>query len=125
MSIDEIVPLIERVVRDREEEKKDDFFSYRHAQEVHALGVKHEFISGSPWSQVCASVVISSLMTPNIWVRILWSRPKTEFPPEDCTPWEFPLSEAGVRLFEEQWPVIRDRLARAIIRGHPPEEPNK
>ena len=117
MSIDLIVPLVEQVVDGTEA----GFFSYRHAQEIHALGVKHEFPRGSPWTQVCVSIVISALLEPKIWVRILWSRPKLEYPQEECSPWQFPLSEAGVRLFSVAWPAIRKQLAHAIARGCPPE----
>lgn len=62
-------------------------------------------------------------MTPKIWIRILWSRPKLEYPKEECPPWEFPLSVEGARLFEKEWPVIRQQLGQAIKRGFPPEEP--
>jgi hypothetical protein len=50
MNIEQIVPLVEQVVADQQNEKEGSFFSYRHAQELHALGIKHEFASVSPWS---------------------------------------------------------------------------
>lgn len=123
MSIEPIIPLVERVVAAQEEE---GFFSYRHAEELHALGIKREFSPSSPWSQVCVSIVVTSLMPPKIWVRVLWSRAKLEYPREECPPWEFPLSEIGVYRFEKEWPVIRQQLARAVARGHPEEKmPNQ
>ena len=125
MSIDLIVPLVEQVVGGQNDESEGSFFSYRHAQEIHALGVKHEFTSDAPWSQVCVSVVVSAALTPKIWVRILWSRPKLEYPKEESMPWEFPLSEAGVRMFAREWSVIRKQLGQAIARGYPPEKPNQ
>jgi hypothetical protein len=122
MNVDQIVPLVEQVVDDQKDGSEGGFFSYRHAQETHALGVKHEFTSGSPWSQVCVSVVVSALITPRIWVRILWSRPKLEYPKEERMSWEFPLSEVGVRMFAKEWLAIRKQLGQAIARGHPPEK---
>ena len=119
MSIDLIVPLVEQVVEGQKDEGEGTFFSYRHAQEIHALGVKHEFSTDSPWSQVCVSVVVSALLTPKIWVRILWSRPKLEYPKEEIMPLEFPLSEVGVRTFAKEWPGIRKQLGQAIARGRP------
>jgi len=121
MSIEAIVPLVEQVVGSPETGSEGCFFSYRHAHEIHALGVKHEFPPNSPWTQVCASVVISSLSAPKIWVRILWSRPRLEYPKEECSPWEFPLSKDGARLFEMEWPAIRQRLSTAIVRRAPVE----
>lgn len=121
MNIDEIVPLLERVVGAPERQGEGHFFSYRHARELHALEVKHEFPADSPWTQVCASIVVSYLLTPTIWVRMLWSRRKLEYPTEECPAREFPLSQAGVRSFTAAWPAIRGRFAQAIARGHPPE----
>jgi hypothetical protein len=121
MTIDPIVPLVERVVIADRETSDGTFFSYRHAPEIHALGLKHEFTSDSPWSQVCVSILVSAFVSPKIWVRVLWSRPKLEFPKEECSPREFPLSEAGAHLFADAWPTIRRQLAHAIVRGHPPE----
>lgn len=125
MSIDLIVPLLEQVVHDQKDESGGAFFSYRHAKEMHALGVKHEFTSGSPWAQVCVSIVVSAMLTPKIWVQIYWSRPRLEYPKVENMPWEFPLSEVGVGMFAKEWPGIRKQLAQAIARGRPPEEPNK
>jgi len=125
VSIDLIVPLVEQVVDDQKDESDGSFFSYRHAQEIHALGVKREFTSDSPWTQVCISVVVSDALTPKIWVRILWSRPKLEYPKEESMPWEFPLSEVGVRMFAKEWPSIRKQFGQAIARGRPPEKPNQ
>ena len=118
VSIDRIVPLLERIADDRTG-CHGVFFSYRHAQEIHALGLKHEFTPGSPWTQVCISVVASAAFTPKVWVRILWSRPLLEYPTEECPPMEFPLSEAGVSMFGEAWPKITKEFANAIARGHP------
>jgi hypothetical protein len=117
--------LVEQLVGNQETNDKGTFFSYRHAQDIHALGVKYEFPPSSPWSQVCVSIVISAALTPKICVRILWSRPKLEYPKEDCLPLEFPLSEAGVRLLAEAWPPIQKQLRQAIARGRPPEAPNQ
>jgi hypothetical protein len=125
MSIDLIVPLLEQVVHDQKDESGGRFFSYRHAQEMHALGVKHEFASDSPWSQVCVSIVVTAVLTPKIWVQIYWSRPKLEYPKEESVPWEFPLSEVGVGMFAKEWPAIRKQLGQAIARGRPPEKPNQ
>src|SRR4051812_5089376 len=117
MSIESIVPLVEQAVDQSTVGANFSFFSYRHAQEIHALGLKHVFPSDHPaWTQVCASVVVSAAITPKIWVRILWSRPKLEFPIEDCPPWEFPLSEAGARSFALEWPAIRGQLEEATAR---------
>ena len=122
MTIESIVPLLERIVDDRRDDSGLSFFSYRHAEEMHALGLKHEFTSASnSWTQVCVSVVVSTLIAPTIWVRILWSRPLAEFPPEECRPWEYPISESGVHAFGQDWPEIRFRLGQAIARGSPPE----
>ena len=125
MSIDLIVSLLEQVVRDPKDESGGAFFSYRHAPEMHALGVKHEFASDSPWCQVCVSIVVSATLAPKIWVQIYWSRPKLEYPKEENAPWEFPLSEAGVGMFAKKWPTIRRQLGLAIARGRPPEKPNQ
>lgn len=125
MTIESIVPQLERIVGDGRDDAGLSFFSYRHAQEMHALGLKREFVEdSSPWTQVCVSIVVSTLIAPKIWVRILWSRPKVEFPPEECPPWEFPISEDGVRSFAKKWPEIRMLLEHAVARGGPPEEPN-
>lgn len=125
MNIDQIVPSVEQVVADQKDESEGTFFSYRHSQEIHALGVKHEFPPDSPWAQVCISVVVSAALTPKIWVQIYWSRPKLEYPGVENMPWEFPLSEAGVGMFAEKWPAIRKQLRQAIARGRPPETPNQ
>ena len=124
MNIDQVVPLVEQVVADQRD-GSESFFSYRHSQEIHALGVKHEFPADSPWSQVCISVVVSAALTPKIWVQIYWSRPKLEYPKEEIMPCEFPLSEAGVGMFAEAWPAIRKQLGQACARGRPPEKPNQ
>jgi hypothetical protein len=63
------------------------------------------------------------MLTPKIWVRILWSRPKLEYPKEEIVPWQFPLSELGAHMFAKEWPTIRKQLGRAIARGRPPEQP--
>jgi hypothetical protein len=120
MKIDQIVPLVEQVVL-QNGEGRGSFFSYRHAEEIHALGLKHEFPSDYQWSQVCISIVVSTVFTPKIWARILWSRQKPEYPKEESTPWEFPLSEVGVHMFAKEWPAIRKLLEQAIARGIPPE----
>ena len=125
MKIDHIVPLVEQVIADQKDEGDGSFFSYRHSQEIHALGVKHEFPADSPWSQVCISVVVSAALTPKIWVQIYWSRPKLEYPKEEMMPREFPLSEEGVGVFAKEWPAILKQLCEAIARGRPPEKPNQ
>lgn len=123
MTIDSIVPFVERIVNDHRDISGLIFFSYRHAEEMHALGLKYEFTpASSSWTQVCVSIVVSTLIAPEIWVRILWSRPKVEFPSEECRPWEFSLSETGVRGLAEVWPDVRSRLEQAIARGCPPED---
>lgn len=125
MTIESVVSLVEVIVSGGRDDAGLSFYSYRHAQEMHALGLKHEFVGdGSPWTQVCVSIVVSTLIAPKIWVRILWSRPKAEFPTEECPPWEFPISEDGVREFGRKWPEIRLLLVQAIARAHPPEAPN-
>jgi hypothetical protein len=125
MTIESIVPLVERIVDDGRNDARLAFFSYRHAQEMHALGLKHEFTTDSSrWTQVCASIVVSTLIAPKIWVRILWSRPEIELPPEECQPWEFPISDNGVRSFAKAWPKIRILLEQAVARGCPPDRSN-
>jgi hypothetical protein len=123
MSIDAIVPQLERVVGDDQARPGfDSFFSYRHAAEIHALGLVHEFSPDeSRYLQVCISVVATTAISHRIWVRILWSFSKAEYPIEDCPSWEFPLSDIGVRSFETQWPSIRQRMGDAVVRRSPPE----
>ncbi len=127
MTIDEIVTAAERIVTGVDDSTRDDvvpgyrFFSYRHADEIHALGITREFSRDeSRYLQVCASVVVSRLQSPMIWVRILWLRSKDVLPSEDCASWKFPLSEAGVRAFGADWASIRERMDRAVRRRRPP-----
>jgi hypothetical protein len=122
MSIESLVPLVERIVNGAGVlSNRCSFFSNRHSKEIHALGLKCEFTSDqSRYSQVCVSVLLTTLNSDRIWVRILWSRPQNEYPTEDCFSWEFSLSDEGVRSFEERWPLIRRRMNKAIARCRPP-----
>jgi hypothetical protein len=101
MSIDIVVPIVERVIGDGSARPDYcSFFSYRHAKEIHALGLLREFTPDqSRYLQVCVSVLITASISPRIWVRILWSRSKAEFPTEDCPSCEFQLSEVGALSF--------------------------
>jgi hypothetical protein len=122
MSIDTIVPQIERFLKGTKADQDfGGFFSIRHAEELHAVGYLCDIAPDrSTYTQVCLSIAVTTMVTEEIWVRIFWKRSQKEFPPEDCPGWKFPLSDEGARSFEEHWPAIRRRMVSAISRRHPP-----
>lgn len=65
MSIDAIVPLLERVIEsDKASARCGTFSSHRHAVELHALGLKHEFrLDESRYIQVCLSVAVTTVIS--------------------------------------------------------------
>lgn len=124
LSIAEAVPQLQRIIGTHTfgESRRTRYASIRHAEELHALGLKHEFTPAeSSYLHVSLSIVVTTMARNGIWVRILWLGSEQVYPPkEDCKSWEFPLSEAGIRSFEERWPSICARMGQAIARRSPP-----
>lgn len=130
MSIDAVVPLVERIVTEDPGEVGIVFFSHRDWESVHRLGLNHDFAVGAPWARVSLGIMIRGSASPAISVRILWSREKLdpakkkklELPTKECAQWTFPVSAEGARALAQVWPGIRRQFAQAIARGRPPEK---
>ena len=69
MTIESIVPLVERIVDDHSDDSGLNFFSYRHAEEMHALGLKYEFTSENETKDVRSGLCTNRLITGSVFRR--------------------------------------------------------